>query len=54
MYPIFPVGSVATWFVEFWINVAQVSGLSSVKTLINLKVVRNLVEKPVCGIVGNK
>ena len=38
-----PVGSVATWFVkEFCI---QVSGLSSVKILMKLNVVRNLVEK---------
>ena len=39
-----PVGSVAMWFVEFCMIVAQVSGLSSVKTSIKLKVVRNLDE----------
>ena len=45
MYPICPVGSVGTWFVEFCIIVAQVSVLSSVKISIKLNVVRNLVEK---------
>ena len=40
-----PVGNVAIWFVENCIIVAQVSGLSYVKTSIKLNVVQNLVEK---------
>ena len=52
MYPICPVGSVATWFVEFCIIVAQVFSLSPVKTSIKLNVVLSLVEKEVCGTVG--
>ena len=40
-----PVGRVAMWLVEFCILVAQVSGLSSAKTSIKLKVVRILDEK---------
>ena len=47
-----PVGSVAKWFVVFWITVAQMSGLSSVNTSIKLIVVRNFEENKVCGIVG--
>ena len=45
MYPICPVGSVATCFEVFWMIVAQISGLSSVNTSIKLKFVRNLVAK---------
>ena len=45
MYPICPVGSVATCFEVFWIIVAQMSGFLSLKTSIKLKVVQNLVAK---------
>ena len=54
MYPICPVGNVATCLDVFWISVAQMSGFLSVKTSIKLKFVRNLVAKKVCGIVGKK
>ena len=45
MYPICPVGSVATCFEVFWMIVAQISGLSSGNTSIKLKFVQNLVTK---------
>ena len=45
IYPICPVGSVATCFDVFWMIVAQMSGLSSVNTSIQMKFVRNLVAK---------
>ena len=45
MYPICPVGKVATCLKVFWIIVAHMSGLLSVNTSIKLKFVQNLVAK---------
>ena len=45
MYPICPVGRVATCLEVFRMMVAHMSGLLSVNTSIKLKFVRNLVAK---------
>ena len=54
IYPICPVGNVATCLEVFWIIVAQMSVFLSVNTSMKLKFVQNLVAKQVCGIVGKK
>ena len=52
IYPMCPVGTVSTWLEEFNMIVAQVSGLSYVKTSMKLNVVQSLVEKEVWRTVG--
>ena len=54
MYPICPVGKVATSLGVFWIIVAHMSGFLSVNISIKLKFVQNFVAKKVWGFEGKK